>query len=77
MTKYVYIVSGAGQALWVGPDGNFEALLPADKPSDYNAQTSLKAAKGEQFEQFVNNNYLCEIYKFDNKPPYKFLGVVK
>lgn len=77
MAKYNYIVSGAGKDLWVGEDGNFECLVEWDRPTHYGGVTTLEAAREEQAGTLVNTNYPTVIYKFEAKPPYKYLGEVK
>ena len=77
MARYNYIVSGVPPEIWVGHDGNFESLLDGDKPTDYNAFTSLAKAKEDQVNCLLKSGYDCTIYKFEAKAPYKYLGEVK
>jgi len=76
MPKYVYLVSGGRQSMWV-KDEHFECLEPTDCPQTYSPQTSLTKARDELLEKTLKGVVGLVIYKFDSKPPYKYHGKVQ
>lgn len=70
MSKHAYIPSIQDDDLWV-KDGNFKLLTEKDSPFHYEYFGSLKKAKNLLQEEGI---YDGVVYKFESKPPYKFVG---